>query len=551
MKFKTKWVFLGMMLIITLFGLNLRWYHLDYPVIGYHNWKETHYLTEARNFAEDGFFKHGFFMPEYDYEFHYERTDNLDGVHTDTFPTISVVVAILFKLFGEKLFLARLANIFFNIMVVPLMYLVVKELFENEYISLLAAALTSINPLFVFFSHNTQLINPGVFFMMLCLYLYVKWLKTNKSYLLIFSTVSFVISFLTKYSFFSAAFPILLTFPYKKVTQKKYWKYFGACVLILLLAPIYVLYTENYRSNLENTTFSSFQEGLKFDFGLVFRKSFWTPVKAYIRDNYTMFGFWLAVPGMIASVYFFTHKKSIKNKFLVGSIAGIVVFTFVVSHKLRGHNYHQYPIAPLIILFMSYFIYVVSKNAGKIIQGLVDFKYSHLVIGVLFVVLLYSPSAKAWKRQFNTQFPGLDIAGEYIREHSSSDERIIFSGHQSYGILWHASRKGYGGHDNLSKVKFLENKNVRWVHIYQWGFSTIQEHPDVWQYFEENYALRQVAFQQQGQNTNILHIVLEKGGSFSFDNISQRIQGKQTLQKNYEMTTGKYPVYYFNFPSQS
>ena len=38
-----------LLVLFVLFGYSLRIYHLGYPVIGYHNWKETHYLTEARN----------------------------------------------------------------------------------------------------------------------------------------------------------------------------------------------------------------------------------------------------------------------------------------------------------------------------------------------------------------------------------------------------------------------------------------------------------------------------------------------------------------------
>ena len=82
---KKNWAFI-ILIAIFLFGLHLRSYHLDYPVIGYHNWKETHYLTEARNFADEGFFKHGIFVPEYDYP---KPARDPSGVHADTFPMIS------------------------------------------------------------------------------------------------------------------------------------------------------------------------------------------------------------------------------------------------------------------------------------------------------------------------------------------------------------------------------------------------------------------------------------------------------------------------------
>src|SRR3989344_7718459 len=88
------WIVLA---IILIFGFYLRVYHLDYPVIGYHNWKETHYLTESRNFARDGFFENGFFIPSFDYiNFEGDQT----GAHSDSIPTLSIIIAIFFSIFG-------------------------------------------------------------------------------------------------------------------------------------------------------------------------------------------------------------------------------------------------------------------------------------------------------------------------------------------------------------------------------------------------------------------------------------------------------------------
>ncbi|MBW3000043.1 glycosyltransferase family 39 protein, partial [Candidatus Woesearchaeota archaeon] len=151
------WILLG---VILIFGFYLRAYHIDYPVVGYHNWKETHYLTEARNFAEDGFFEHGFFIPEWDYP---SLVDDPTGVHSDTFPTTSILTAIAFKIFGYKLWIARLINILFALGSVLLFYLIIKRLFEREDLALLSAAIMSINPLLVFFGRQVQLINPALF----------------------------------------------------------------------------------------------------------------------------------------------------------------------------------------------------------------------------------------------------------------------------------------------------------------------------------------------------------------------------------------------------
>ena len=111
---------------------------MDYPVVGYHNWKETHYLTEARNFARDGFFKHGFFIPVWDYP---DVSDNPSGAHSDTFPTISIIVGFFFKLFGFKLWIARVINIIFALGSVCFFYLIIKKLFKREDLALTSTLL--------------------------------------------------------------------------------------------------------------------------------------------------------------------------------------------------------------------------------------------------------------------------------------------------------------------------------------------------------------------------------------------------------------------------
>ncbi|MDO8661202.1 MAG: hypothetical protein Q7K43_04895, partial [Candidatus Woesearchaeota archaeon] len=122
----TKHKYTILLIIILLFGLYVRSYHVDYPVIGYHNWKETNYLTTARNFAKEGWFSQGLFVPMWDYPQLYE---NPSGAHSDTFSTTPLIVSIAFWLFGENLALARGINIALALGSIVFMYLIVRKLF--------------------------------------------------------------------------------------------------------------------------------------------------------------------------------------------------------------------------------------------------------------------------------------------------------------------------------------------------------------------------------------------------------------------------------------
>jgi len=368
--------YLLILAVIVLLGLYLRIYHIQYPVIGYHNWKSTHYLTEARNFEREGFFKDGFFVPMRDTMNNYNEPS--DGAHYDTFPTISIFVALAFKIFGESIIIARLVNIFFSLGAVIYLYFLIKELFNSETLALLTAFLAAINPLFVFFSHNIQVVNPGLFFMIGGAYYYTLWLRKKENWLLYLGTFFIVFSIITKYTYVVIVRPVLFTFPYKEIFPilgsfnykkigKEYKKLVGGIfrdvlknkklltitVLIILIFPLWYYYSEVYIKNnvfLKNIGIqnkSNYDISTLIHVGILGDKDFWQTMKLYIADNFTLFGMTISLLGMIAFLLLFFTKnaKKVSYRFMFGYLVGLVLFLFIMGFKLSGHNYHQFPVA--------------------------------------------------------------------------------------------------------------------------------------------------------------------------------------------------------------
>ena len=154
-------------------------------------------------------------------------------------------------------------------------------------------------------------------------------------------------------------------------------------------------------------------------------------------------GLIFAILGLFLMIFFFfKNKKNIGYRFVLSYLAASVLWFFVMSFKLSGHNYHQYPITPLIIMLTSYLFVVVAANFKKII----NIKYVNIIVFLVIISALffplYSVSLQAKNRMFDTQFIGLDVAGEYIKLNSQPDSRMFFPSHQSYGVLWHSERKG-------------------------------------------------------------------------------------------------------------
>ncbi len=522
---------------ILLFAFFLRIYHVDYPVVGYHNWKEVHYLTESRNFARDGFFAHGFFVPAVDYPGIYEDPS---GKHPDTFPVISIIVGSLFSIFGISLTLARLVGIAFSLGTIVMMFLFAKRLFKNELVAWVAAFFTAMLPLFIFFSHNVQLMNPGVFFMVTSLYFFVRWVKDDKPKLLYLSALFVSLATLTKYGFAIVVVPMLFMVPkqrYKNI--KKYTKQLLYSALILSPVVLWILYVEGIIASSAGTGTAIQQSFFRPE--LVFSSDWIDIMKSFVKDNYTSLGFILATFGSLFVV--FLGKNTLATRFLKGSVVGIILFCFIMAFKMQGHSYHQFPIAPLIIMLMAYGVLVISIYLSQFLAKGKRAKLLRLIFVLFFIFLLYNPSMEAKDRQFDTQFPGLDVAGEYIKEHSQEDEWIVHSGHQDYGVLWHADRKGTdGGIPTLEDLKYAEdNLNAKWVFLYQWGLSSLQKE-DISDYLSQNYRPVQVA----AQGESLIYILLNRGGSFDPNGLNNLIEGKEVKSKTYEFSGGVMGIQYID-----
>ncbi|RLG10447.1 hypothetical protein DRN73_07755, partial [Candidatus Pacearchaeota archaeon] len=548
----TRYIPIALLIAIVILGFYLRIYHIDYPVIGYHNWKETRYLTIARNFAREGFFRYGFFVPAHDYP---GLHSDPSGAHPSPFPILSIINSFLFQIFGFKLWIARLPGIIANTLTILVMYLLLKKLFKREEMALVGAFLTSLNPLFVFFSHNVQPENIGVLLMLTSAYFYIKWRENNSNYDLVIATILLTFAGLTRYPFLVIFLPMILTFPMERLKKfKENWKLFLLCIVIFLLFPIWFSYNEFILSKKLGRTAGVVKPGM-INFGRMFESDFWPKIEPYLRDNYTMIGTYFAFFGLILLIFnffkIFKRKRKDKNfgdKFLISYFIGFIVFLFIMAPKMTGHSYHQYPIAPFVIMLMTYFIVKISDFAKKLkVEGR-GIHYINFIVILLFISLLFLPMRESAARQFDTQFYGLDVAGKYLKEHKQSGEQLIHSTHQAYGILWYADMKGTRGiPETVEDVKYAEEKrNASWLFIYYWDFPKVMKNNELWSYIRNNYELKQFAFIHTPDGNQPIYMLLKKGGTFDDSKLNTMLMGKPIMYKDYELTKGKVRLNYIN-----
>lgn len=234
--FKKRWS-LFIVIAILILGFYIRAYHIDYPVIGYHNQKEAHTLSEIRNFYDGG----NLLVPERDY--YKPHIDKPYGIHGDNFPLVAWIITALWKIFGLSLWTARLVIILFSLMAVLFTYLLVREMFDREDFALLSALFTAIMPLLVFFGRQVQYDTPALGFSMAALYFFWLWKKDPKTKHFVWFCFLFILGGVSKYPFLIFIVPVLAAFPYKRLNirkkefKKKYLRQFligGSSVIIFL-----------------------------------------------------------------------------------------------------------------------------------------------------------------------------------------------------------------------------------------------------------------------------------------------------------------------------
>lgn len=541
---------LTVILIISLmiFGFSLRSYHMSYPVIGYHNWKEVHYLSEARNFARDGFFSHGFFVPEFDYPSLDSEGESSTGAHPDTFPMPQIILAVLFRIFGESLAIARILSIIASVASIPLAFLVGKMLFHRSVWGFLLASLLTINPLSVFFGRNFQLDSFGLFLSLLSAYYFMKWRDEhddkhvrNFSLSILFLSLATVI----KYTFLIFVIPMLFSFPWRE--EFRNWKKFVLPGLSSLIVPLWIFYEQVI---LQSRLAGGIGEDFSYDLGVLFSDDFRAIMKSYIADNYTAVGWYIALIGifLFAINFYFSKNKSWQSKYLLGSVISLPIFLVIGVNKLSGHNYHQYPVLLFILFFITYAAVVFcetlfslpvfastsggSDNSSSIVRNSL-----RVIFVVIIVFLLWSTGVQAKNRMFDTQFPGLEVAGGYVKTHSELSDIVLFPSGQSYGFLWHSDRKGFKTPSAVENFKKAELKGANWLYIYQWGFS-ITQNSEVWDYVVQNYHLEQATFQLVNNQPQIISLLLKRGGNYSDSDINNLAQSRIPSESVYEYSGG-------------
>jgi 4-amino-4-deoxy-L-arabinose transferase-like glycosyltransferase len=101
------------------------------------------------------------------------------------------------KTMGLNTWSVRIPGTLLGVLSVLVLYLFVKELFKDEALSLLSSLFLAISPWHIHFSRGGWEVNAATFFILLGVYLFIRWTNEKKRLLIVFSAVSLAFSLYT------------------------------------------------------------------------------------------------------------------------------------------------------------------------------------------------------------------------------------------------------------------------------------------------------------------------------------------------------------------
>lgn len=522
---------IAILIIIMAIGLYLRSYHIDYPPIGYHSMKEVHYLSVAKGYLDYGDFLHKRVL--------YSGMSEGPG-YIEAFPQFQFLPYIYFalwKIFGVKVWIARLVVIVFSLGVVSLTYAVAKRLGATEEASLVAAFFMMAMPLSVFFGRNIQPDMPALLFLLLSTYFFLKWIEDFKVGHIVYFSISVFLTAIIKGTFLFLLIPMVFLFPYGMLadSQKRMKIVRQSIVFVcgIVLVCAWLLFTK-----LTLVYSRSLFPGSRLFLGGAFTLRYWKlylpVVWKHIGENYTYFCFGLFAVGFFLS---FLNLKSNMSKYIIGSFVGLICYFLLISDFAVRHSYYHIPFLPMICFGIA----VALREALSIVDLTRRWYLKYIVLAVILFFTVQSIRANT-NKFFDILMMGTDIAGRYVEEHSDESDRILISygspsnrayeafRTQFYGALWEANRRGEILPVELDSLKRAEMKrNVNWILWYrtEWlpGDKVLLD------YIHGNYSIQQIGI----KDDTILYLLFRRGGTFDLSPFEDR---EPEFARRYEFSYG-------------
>ena len=156
-------------------------------------------------------------------------------------PLFFVIQYIFTAILGDSLFAVRLPSVIAGLFAILLLYLITQKVFKNnQWVSLLAAALLAVSHIHIWISRSSLMESTLITLILLNIYVFLNFLEDRKKYWWMLG-LTFGLAFLTKYiaAFLIPAYFIFLLIYYRNVFKEK-WLYLALALSLIIFSPILI-----------------------------------------------------------------------------------------------------------------------------------------------------------------------------------------------------------------------------------------------------------------------------------------------------------------------
>ncbi len=330
--------------VLTALSLFMHFPHLKKDLISIHVWRQTQTQTTIDNFYEEDF---NIFNPRQN-----SRGDG-DGIFRMEFPLMQWLIAGLYKIFGQSIFLTRIFMFITGIFSILGIFLFIRLIFNSDIAGIIAAWALCFSPSFYYYTINPLPDNFAFALSIWGVYFVFKWIKTDKLNNVICGCILLSLATLCKLPFilYWIIIPthiIIKLFKKEKTLKSFIWVIFVSAAFISLPLVWYLNVISGWKGNGIVT-------------GMLDNKYSWSVIFDYLQNNFIsvlpeLLINYAAVPFFIIGIFVIFKKELWKSdSFLIYAVWGVAIlayFLFEINMIAKIHDYYLFPFYPLIVILI-------------------------------------------------------------------------------------------------------------------------------------------------------------------------------------------------------
>jgi 4-amino-4-deoxy-L-arabinose transferase-like glycosyltransferase len=357
------------------------------------------------------------------------------------FPLPEALIAVLYNIFGNHLWIARLFFLLSFSISAYYFYKSLKLIF-NDFVPEIATLIYCSLPLSLFYSRAIHIDFFAIAFAHGMLYYYLKAILHQKKIYWLYGTLMALIAFVTKvpYAFYLAIPIVYIAIQEKKVKyllKNSWWT----------LIPVIALFAWNHYSKTTNElapdwgfipNYNKFTKMWYWYFGTLFQRTLpelWLNIGSRILNEVSgIIGLAISLIGLLF------YKKNKSYYFGLSWLIGTIIYMLIFFNLNVVHNYYQIPFIASISVFIAFGISVISKIKW------ISTKLTTIVATLLFLFIVGESYLYAEQNYYEIKYDQIDI-GLAIKNNSKPEDLVIVTygglSPQCPNILYRAKRYGW------------------------------------------------------------------------------------------------------------